>query len=34
MKRIYFGDNLQVMSERDSERVDIICTDPPPSTVL
>ena len=29
MKRIYFGDNLQVMSERDSERVDIICTDPP-----
>ena len=30
MKRIYFGDNLQVMSERDSERVDIICTDPPP----
>ena len=29
MKRIYFGDNLQVMSERASERVDIICTDPP-----
>ena len=29
MNKLYFGDNLEILREMDSERVDIICTDPP-----
>ena len=29
MNKLYFGDNLEILREMDSERVDLICTDPP-----
>ena len=29
MNKLYFGDNLEIMREMDTSRVDLICTDPP-----
>ena len=29
MNKLYFGDNFEILCEMDSERVDLICTDPP-----
>ena len=29
MKKLYFGDNLEIMREMDDNRVHLICTDPP-----
>ncbi len=29
MNKIYFGDNLEIMREMESEHIDLICTDPP-----
>ena len=29
MKKLYFGDNLEIMREMESGHVDLICTDPP-----
>ncbi len=29
MNKLYFGDNLQIMREMESESIDLICTDPP-----
>ena len=29
MNKLYFGDNLEIMREMDTEAVDLICTDPP-----
>ena len=29
MNKIYFGDNLEILREFESESVDLICTDPP-----
>ena len=29
MNRLYFGDNLEIMREMESEHTDLICTDPP-----
>ena len=29
MNTLYFGDNFEILCEMDSERVDLICTDPP-----
>lgn len=29
MKKLYFGDNLQIMREMEDGHIDLICTDPP-----
>ena len=29
MNKLYFGDNLEIMREMESEHIDLICTDPP-----
>ena len=29
MNKLYFGDNFEILCEMDTERVDLICTDPP-----
>ena len=29
MRKLYFGDNLEIMREMDSGHIDLICTDPP-----
>lgn len=29
MNKLYFGDNLEIMREMESESIDLICTDPP-----
>ena len=29
MNKLYFGDNLEIMREMETGRVDLICTDPP-----
>ena len=29
MKKLYFGDNLEIMREMDGGHIDLICTDPP-----
>lgn len=28
MKKLYFGDNLEIMREMKSDFIDLICTDP------